>query len=365
MNNPTPQALYQTVKDYAHLGEHRTGTECDHETARWFARRLHDVGAEVDTQTFSFPRFDATWYLEIGGSPTVALPLFYGPTGVFDLRDVPVRRLDLSQYDEVTALCHLDKLIHQAKGDGASGLIVETVSVTGEVYAMNAHPDWGYDFPVMFVGKQSGGRNRFHLNAQRVDGEADIVVGHLGGRSRLAPLIITTPFSGWFTCAGERGTGIALAIALAATLSENRPVVVIGTSGHEFQYLGSHYYLQSTTIDPGNYVLHLGSSLATLPSLSEGLSGIAHVTSGQFSAMSDCLAMSGITLTCPDDPTSSTCWQGESEHWAPFGCQMMSLAGVSPAFHTPGDTPRMSTSSHLLQEMYEVTLETIERMMVV
>lgn len=352
--------LYDIVNQYADLGIHRTGTDADLATSVWFADHLRYLGAKVDVHPFRFPRYDATWSVSLGGASVEGLPLFYGPSGRFNLRNIPVGRIDLTTFDEQGARFDLDRQIERAKSDGASGLLVETVSATGDVYAMNTHPDWTYDFPVMFIGTNarvaSDADNQIRLDATLTDATANTVVGRFGHSARVPPLIITTPLSGWFTCSGERGTGIALSLRLAEALAAYRPVVLIAPSGHEFQYLGCRHHLASTDIDPASPVLHMGSCLATLPSAGEGLKAIAHVSDKQFPAMADALSILNMGLVRPRDPLSVDCWQGESEDWARFGCPMLSLAGVSPTFHTPGDTAMVSTTQPLLIETYNAIL---------
>ena len=70
------------------------------------------------------------------------------------------------------------------------------------------------------------------------------VVAVLEGRQpSLPPVLIITPTSGWWRCACERGTGVALWLALFSRMAAQhkhltRNVVFIGTSGHELGHLG-------------------------------------------------------------------------------------------------------------------------------
>ena len=51
-------------------------------------------------------------------------------------------------------------------------------------------------------------------------------------------LVLTTPVSGWFNCAGERGCGIAIALILAEKLSAHCNVDLLLASGHELGFAG-------------------------------------------------------------------------------------------------------------------------------
>ena len=87
------------------------------------------------------------------------------------------------------------------------------------------------------------------------------MVGYLGEGDFSRPVVVTTPLSGWFHCAGERGTGIAIALELAEGLARSYPVMVVGATGHELDYLGAKRYLEGISIRPAA-VIHLGASVA-------------------------------------------------------------------------------------------------------
>ncbi|MCP4471357.1 MAG: hypothetical protein GY815_11845 [Gammaproteobacteria bacterium] len=355
--------LYEIVCEYENLGLHRTGAESDHATTAWFVNHLRRMGASVNVHPFSFDRYDAKWSVEVNNVAVNGLPQFYGPCGEFELRNVPVGSIDLRQFDEIGARHDLENQIARAMASDARGLLIETRSQSDDIYAMNTHPDWSSDFPVMFASADAvGPANRIQLSARLTRSKAFTVVGRFGHSDQTPPLIITTPLSGWFTCAGERGTGIALTLRLAQELAAHVPVEVVAASGHEFQYMGCHEHLKSAAIDPMSRVLHMGSSIATLPMVRDGLCAIAHVTGNQFPDMAATLKTLDLELTQPDDPLSPACWQGESEYWAGHVAQMLSLAGVSPTFHTPCDTAIASTTPELLSNTYSAILETMKAM---
>lgn len=82
-------------------------------------------------------------------------------------------------------------------------------------------------------------------------------------------LIVSTPYSGWFTCAGERGPGVALLLRLAdwATASDSQyGYLFVANSGHELGFSGARQLLESGLLPaPDDTVawLHLGASIAT------------------------------------------------------------------------------------------------------
>jgi hypothetical protein len=84
--------------------------------------------------------------------------------------------------------------------------------------------------------------------ATRTVAESFNVVGRLKGRDEsLAPLVVMTPRSGWWHCAGERGGGLACWLEVMRALSEaGSPcdVIFVATSGHELGFYGVTAFLE-------------------------------------------------------------------------------------------------------------------------
>jgi hypothetical protein len=79
--------------------------------------------------------------------------------------------------------------------------------------------------------------------------------------------VISTPSSGWFHCAGERGPGIAIWLALARWSSHRESTVrytFVASSGHEIGEQGMRSFLASQAPRPSevDIWLHLGASIA-------------------------------------------------------------------------------------------------------
>jgi hypothetical protein len=108
---------------------------------------------------------------------------------------------------------------------------------------------------MMKLTGQGGRRQAFNL------------VGQLDrGKGRW--LVVSTPRSGWFTCAGERSGGIASWLQIARWASRKArdyDLAFVCNSGHEYQYLGAEELLHSVAPRPENtaFWLHLGANLAS------------------------------------------------------------------------------------------------------
>ncbi|MFZ5833254.1 MAG: hypothetical protein ACOY3P_24460, partial [Planctomycetota bacterium] len=108
----------------------------------------------------------------------------------------------------------------------------------------------------------------------RIDGEfqpqakARNVVASLNRGPRR--IVVSTPYSGWFRCGGERGSGLAMFVALArwaAKRDTELSYTFVANSAHELGYAGMSAFLEKHAPEPGAVVcwLHLGANVALLP----------------------------------------------------------------------------------------------------
>ena len=80
-------------------------------------------------------------------------------------------------------------------------------------------------------------------------------------------VVLTTPYSGWFHSAAERGPGIAIFLRLADWLyrhDRRHNLLIAATSGHEFENSGARLLLSEMAPRPEDTKLwlHLGAGLA-------------------------------------------------------------------------------------------------------
>ncbi|WNO52684.1 hypothetical protein [Stakelama saccharophila] len=122
------------------------------------------------------------------------------------------------------------------------------------------------DAPPFFARAMRGGAATLHLSGKGGRRPAFNFVGRLDrGKGRW--VAVSTPRSGWFTCAGERGGGIAAWLHIARWAARNAPdhdLAFICNSGHEYQYLGAGESLRAIAPKPREtaFWLHLGANLA-------------------------------------------------------------------------------------------------------
>lgn len=160
---------------------------------------------------------------------------------------------------------------------GAAAAVVVTTGPTGEVIGLNVSPSKpGFQKPVVLLAPKDA---EPFLAAAKAGATVTLTVDADSGRraaynliARLdrgaaKTLIVTTPRSGWFTCAAERGAGVAVWLSLAHALAAAKPGVnleFVATSGHEYIYLGGEQYLEHHAPKPADTRLwvHIGASAA-------------------------------------------------------------------------------------------------------
>jgi len=162
---------------------------------------------------------------------------------------------------------------------GAVGAVLVTVGPTREAIALNVSTHRpAIERPVAILAPKDAAP---FLAAAAQGKTATLIVDGEGGgaKRRLASnliarldrkaaqtLVISTPRSGWFTCAAERGSGLAVWLWLAQWLAKANLAVnveLLVTSGHEYEYLGGEHYLEQAPPPAATKLwTHIGASAA-------------------------------------------------------------------------------------------------------
>lgn len=361
-------SLYSIVEEYASLGDHRTGTQVDHDTTDWFCDQLERVGARVESREFAVDIYRAEWRLVIDDEEVPSIPLFY--EGVGSVRTSAVGRdvLEVQSYDGVFRdLLGIVEAAHKASNEA---LVISTVCANNSIYAINRKPELASGLPTLLVpGRLSGQLADAHieleLDAFIESGQSRDTIGYFGTANQ-PPIVVTTPLSGWFSCAGERGTGIAVALSVAQSLAEVAPVILVATSGHELDYAGAWQYTRAVEQSP-HLVVHVGASVAAsehpprdgVAELTSALQLLTHLPSDRHQRVGDVVSSLGVTAQAVAQPGDPWSWFGESSCWARFGAPMISLTGEFPLFHTPEDTIERATTQALLDRVDGVFLDAV------
>jgi hypothetical protein len=280
------------LETWVAMGDKASGGPGDTDSGAWMESRLKRFGYRTQRQAFEAPSHRpgvvaltlgntsvqgvAQGPARVTGPGGVTGALTWGipasPSGgALAVMDLPARRWSSVRQAE------LRDLPDRVRASGAAGLILVTNGPTGEAIALNAPagaPPFGV--PTLVLAPKDAGpvlaAAREGRTAQLViDGEAGQrpafnLIGRID-RGKGRTVVLSTPRSGWFTCAGERGPGVALWMALLPWMAKrlkNHDIVVITASGHEYENLGAEAFLHREAPAPERTALwvHLGAGIA-------------------------------------------------------------------------------------------------------
>ena len=287
--------LQGTLEKYSSFGDKASGGPGDMASGAWLENELDRAGYARRRQDFEVPFFEVRQAsLVCGGAQATVIPqAIVAPTGPQGLT-APLRlasdRADLAgaialivlPYKRWTSLAAPDvaRPLAEAVARGASGVVLVTTGPTAEAIALNVSLHRPViDRPVailapkdaaLFVAAANEGKTAtLTLDGRGGRGErrqAFNLIGHLD-RKAAKTLVISTPRSGWFGCAAERGSGLAAWLSLARWLAKANHgvnVELLATSGHEYEYFGGEQYLAHGAPPPAATKLwvHIGASAA-------------------------------------------------------------------------------------------------------
>ena len=287
-----PHSIGADLAHYAGLGVKLTGGPGDQASGAWLEQRLGGLGFTTRRQRFRAPFFDtAVSTLDLAGQAIPVLPqapwratgaegvsgrLVRWPgaadaKGAIAVIELPFRRWSAFKSPEV------EPVVRRALAAGAAAVVLITTGPTAEALALNVVIEApAFAAPVVILAPKAaepvlkaldtGVGARLTVTGQAGEREAFNVIGTLD-RGAKRSLVISTPRSGWFTCAGERGTGIAVWLGLAEWAARTKlPVNVVMTSasGHEREYAGAKLFLKHEAPPPEQtaFWLHLGANVA-------------------------------------------------------------------------------------------------------
>ncbi len=393
---PSGAQLYEDVIAYYNLGEHRTATEADLRTSQWLMEQLRAAGLKATLQSFSLRQFFIRQTrLTIGDKPVRVVPLWFprstgpdpinGTLSLFENSGVPGLRgkLVLAKFPaEAGTIAASDsirsEIILAAGRSGASAVVAVTEGATKEIVAANtlagAEP-WPIpvvlvgprDEPMLIAAAKSGAKTSLLLDGDdRRDAKAKNVIASVDRGKDL--IVVSTPQSGWFRCAGERGPGVALFLGLARWASR-RPsgasFLFVSTSGHELGGLGMSAFLKELAPAPNRVLcwIHLGAGIATYSweETPNGLKRLDQPDSRRLLMTSPDLV--SVLKTSFDGlpglvPTTSHA-VGEFELTLRSGYRTFGIAAGHRFHHTPADSPEM-TGPEILEPVGRALISAID-----
>jgi hypothetical protein len=277
------------VQAYDSQGNHRTATDGDMASAHWLADEARKAGTEAALESFDLSRVDPrACYVSTASRRVDGVPLFdagftdddgvsgrLGPLGseseIGLTESEPSRLVDPGSESRRAVLTEVRQSRHKAV------VLIPRGSRPG-LFLLNA-PAFAKPFgpPTLQVSSAEGAwlheqaRARAEVTlvskVERRPAQAANVTTTLPGTDpSLAPLVISTPRSGWWQCASERGGGLACWLEVLQALSVLKPkreCSFVAFSGHEIGWLGIQDYLRRRPdlVKRAHVWLHIGANV--------------------------------------------------------------------------------------------------------
>jgi len=279
--------LFNDVKQYVNFGVHRTATNGDNATSAWLKNKLDGFGFRTEYLYFPVKQyFLESAALKINNSIVDVFPLWPVATANVTLNAelvdadkhkqpvsgkiavIRLKKEDRKYIDRLEKLDRFNDLIAQH----ASAIVLIVDNDAGEIAALNTQPKASWKIPVVQIAPKDtlqlveGARVSLQIKGKLKDVQARNVIAKIGSGKQT--VIVSTPISGWFTCGGERGPGIAIFNAIAKWVSVAKPpytFVFVANSSHELEdHRGTHVFIDKKAPKPSDVRLwvHLGASFA-------------------------------------------------------------------------------------------------------
>jgi hypothetical protein len=281
--------LQAVLERYASFGNKASGGPGDEACGAWLEAELTKAGYACERQPFDVPFFEPIVTTLVSGTASAkvipqAIVRATGLEGVTGRLALPDREGDLDgaialldmPYQIWGGVAQIAKPVAEAFARGAVAAVAITNGISKEAVALNVSPHRpGFEKPVAILAPKDAAP---FVAAAKAGERATLTIEGRGGerkawnliaridRKAAQTLILSTPRSGWFDCVAERGSGLAVWLALAHWLARAKHRVnleLVATSGHEYVYLGGEVYLE-TAPKPAQTKLwvHIGASIA-------------------------------------------------------------------------------------------------------
>jgi hypothetical protein len=361
------------------FGDKAAGGPGDEASGAWLERELRTLGFQTTRQTFDITYFETgVARLSVPGAEAAVHPqAIVSPTpaggvdgplvlwsphlpagalkGALALVVLPHRRWSTASSPEVRGPTTA------ALKAGARGVILVTTGPTGQMLALNGSAERPlFDGPVAVLAPNASAPfvaaaharapARLTITGRGGRREAWNLVGRLD-RGAGRRLVVSTPRSGWFTCAGERGPGVAIWLALArwaAAAPLRVDLTFLCTSGHEYDNRGGVEYLKNGAPSPAETGLwvHLGANAAArdwheagarlLPLPSADPQRYLVTTERPELLRKIFAGEPGLEAVYPSGPGV----QGELSHFVEAGYRVFGVFGAHRFHHAPDDDLR-------------------------
>ncbi|HRI99128.1 MAG TPA: hypothetical protein PKV67_00010 [Hyphomonas sp.] len=282
--------IEHAIAKYAGFGAHFSGSAGDHATTDWLDRELLGAGYETRRQRFEVPTCDGeTGSLTLSDGTTLSGPVQMPGKAIETQAELVHWHADLpptelggklvvyhSRFGRHSSLMSPEwqRVLKATREAQSAGIVAITNGPSRLAIRLNAPVDI-HLVPMLTIAPANaatlrvaaqGQSARLSIASARPTRHADNLIAHRKGSG--PRIVVSTPKSGWGICASERGPGIAIFLELGRKLGSSLPeadIHLVATSGHEYENLGAHKFLERAAPTPAETALwvHLGANLSS------------------------------------------------------------------------------------------------------
>jgi hypothetical protein len=343
------------IRAYEQQGIHRTGTDVDRLSADWLAGEVRAIGAAPALEEFALSRVDpVTSSLTVNARTIEGLPLFDGGfTGADGIEgrlgalggDAPIGLTEVvPNQQEAGAIGEMRRNgKHRAIIAVTRGLLPGFCPSNADSFVAPFGP------PVLQVSSEDasfltdcarqGAPARLIAHATRTETKAFNVVATVPGADETAaPLVVMTPRSGWWSCASERGGGIAIWLEIMRAVHAARPardVLFVASSGHELGHIGLDAFMdrRAGLVPSAKAWIHLGANIGA----ALGPGNILQASDGEMETlMAEPMTKAGLGIDRRLARGATPLGEALNVHRG--GGRFISIIGKNDLFHNPDDS---------------------------
>ena len=175
-------------------------------------------------------------------------------------------------------------------------------------------------------------------HVERTQTRAFNVVASVSGTDKgSAPLVVMTPRSGWWSCASERGGGLACWLEIMRAVRAAKPardVLFVASSGHELGHLGLDSFIERRPglVPAARAWIHLGANIGA----AQGPANILQASDDEMeSMMADAMSKAGLRIDRRHPRGVAPLGEALNVHRG--GGRFISIIGKNDLFHSPKD----------------------------
>jgi hypothetical protein len=353
------QRIGAVIHAYEEQGFHRTGTDVDRMSGNWLANEVRQIGLEPTLEKFSLNRVDPVGAsLVVDGREIEGLPLFdgaftnsagiEGPLGSLN-SEAPIGLAEIAPNAQQTGA-----LGDARRQNRHQAIVVVTRGARPGFCPSNADSFLRpFGPPVLQVASEEapflaectrqGARALLTAHVERTQTEAFNVVAVVSGANqrlsnkRLAPLVVMTPRSGWWSCASERGGGLVCWLEIMRAMRDAKPardVLFVASSGHELGHLGLDAFIarRPGLVPAAKAWIHLGANIGA----AQGPGNNLQASDDEMeSTMAEVMTNAGLAID-RRHPRGAVP-RGEAENVHRGGGRYISIIGNNALFHNMSD----------------------------